>query len=265
MLHIAKHIHLFNEIGTKVVVCDNADLLEKLIDKDLFYQAIKPTGIMVVPDYHVVRTAAEFKLAYNDLISKGHRVCIKPTNSEGGIGFRIIDNERDQLKDLFGTINNYVSYSDVLQILSGVQEFSDLMVMELLDGYEYSIDCLSDTEGNLLAAVPRRKAEGRIRVMENVPELMEIAQRVAETYKIPYNFNVQMEYGDGVPKLLEINPRMSGGLHASCLSGVNFPYLAVKLAMGGQVEKQAPAYGIMTSHIEKPMIMKDFSRELQNN
>jgi hypothetical protein len=49
---------------------------------------------------------------------------------------------------------------------------------------------------------------------------------------------------------------MSGGLHVSCLSGVNFPYLAVKLALGGEVAPQTPEYGILASHIEQPMRMK---------
>lgn len=258
MLHIAQHIALFEEIGTRVIVCQDVDLLTKLMDKDLFYQSVKPTGIMVVPDYYVVRNASQFKDAYQNLVSKGHRVCFKPTNSEGGLGFRKIDNERDELQDIFGAINNSLSFEEAYRILSGVEEFNDLMVMELLDGYEFSIDCLSDPAGNLLAAVPRRKAGGRLRSMENVPELLDIAQKVADTYKIPYNFNVQMKYKDGVPKLLEINPRMSGGLHVTCLTGINFPYLAVKMALGGYVEPQNPQYDIVGSHVEMPMLMTDF-------
>jgi carbamoylphosphate synthase large subunit len=256
MLDIAKHIHLFEEIGTKVIVCNDVDLLEKLMDKDLFYQSVKQTGIMVVPDYHVVRDADAFKRAYEELTSQGHSVCMKPTNSEGGMGFRIIDNDRDPLADLYGVIHNCVTFEDTYRILQSVDQFKELMVMELLDSYEYSIDCLSDPKGRLLAAIPRRKAGGRLRLLEDVPELIEIAHKVADTYKIPYNYNIQMKYRDGIPKLLEINPRMSGGLHATCLSGINFPYLAVKMALGGAVERLHPQFGLFTSHLEKPMIMK---------
>ncbi|MET0808168.1 MAG: ATP-grasp domain-containing protein, partial [Pseudoxanthomonas sp.] len=32
----------------------------------------------------------------------------------------------------------------------------------------------------------------------------------------------------GRPRLLEINPRASGGVAMSCLSGINLPYLALR-------------------------------------
>lgn len=256
MVEIAKHLEQFHAIGTKVVVCPDIDLLEKLEQKDLFYRQIKPTGIVAIPDYHVVSTAEQFKKAYEDLVSKGHKVCFKPTNGEGGLGFRVIDNERDRLKDLFGSTNRFVTFQEVYSLLAQVDSFHDLMVMEHLDGFEYSIDCLSDPSGRLLGAVPRRKAGGRLRLMEGVPELLEMAANVAETYKIPYNFNIQIKYKDGIPKLLEINPRMSGGLHVTCLTGINYPYLAVKMALGEKVEPLTPAYGVLASHIEKPMLIK---------
>jgi carbamoylphosphate synthase large subunit len=256
MYHISKHVHLFDAIGTKVIICRDTELLEKLMEKDKFYESVAETGIMTVPAYHVVNNAADFKKAYEDLTGRGLRVCFKPTNSEGGLGFRIIDNNRDPLQELFGHVTKWISFDEAYQVLSSQESFQDIMVMELLEGFEYSIDCLSDAEGNLLAAVPRRKAGGRLRLLEDKPELLEIAKRVAQTYKIPYNFNIQMKYNGDTPKLLEINPRMSGGLHVSCLSGVNFPYLAVKLALGGEVAPQTPEYGILASHIEQPMRMK---------
>ncbi|MBB3109750.1 carbamoylphosphate synthase large subunit [Paenibacillus phyllosphaerae] len=257
MLDIARHIHLFDEVGTKVTVCRDIELLESMIDKDKFYELVRESDVMVVPEYRVVNTAEQFKAAYEELASLGHRVCFKPTNSEGGQGFRIINNDRDQVMDLFGTINPYVTFDRVYDILSGVDQFPNMMVMELLEGSEYSIDCLADPNGKLIAAVPRRKGNGRMRYLEDNQELIEIAHKVAEAYRIPFNYNIQMRYKNGVPKLLEINPRMSGGLHVSCLNGTNYPYLAVKLALGGHVEPLETKLGITASHIEQPMIMKD--------
>ncbi|PWK13102.1 ATP-grasp domain-containing protein [Tumebacillus permanentifrigoris] len=259
MLPIAAQVQRFESIGTQVIVCQDVPLLKKLMDKHEFYESVLETGIMEMPDYYVVNTVEQFQSAYAKLVEKGHKVCLKPTNSEGGMGFRVIDNNRDRLQDLFGAINRYVSYEEVVRLLSSVERFDDMMVMELLEGYEYSIDSLANSNGELLAAVPRRKAGGRLRLLDPVPELLAIAQRVAETYRIPYNFNIQVKYNHGVPKLLEINPRMSGGLHVSCLSGVNFPYLAVKSALGMDVPVQTPHYNILASHIEQPMLMKEMT------
>ncbi|CQR51768.1 ATP-grasp domain-containing protein [Paenibacillus riograndensis] len=256
MLDIALHASMFDAIGTKVLVCRDLDLLEKIMDKGKFYESVQETGIMTIPDYHVVSTAEQFQAAYEDLAARGHQVCFKPTETEGGLGFRIINNDRNPLQDLFGHVTPYISFEEARRILSSVDSFPNLMVMELLEGFEYSIDCLADENGRLLAAVPRRKAGGRLRLMEHIPELEDIASRVAGVYRIPFNYNIQMKYTGGVPKLLEINPRMSGGLHISCLSGINFPYLAVKSALGGEVQPAEFTGNVLASHVEQPLIMR---------
>jgi predicted ATP-grasp superfamily ATP-dependent carboligase len=39
---------------------------------------------------------------------------------------------------------------------------------------------------------------------------------------------------DGIPKLMEVNPRFWGSLHLAIISGVDFPYLILKMARGDQ-------------------------------
>jgi biotin carboxylase len=172
------------------------------------------------------------------------------------MGFRIIDNDMDDLVNLYGWVSLSVPYDQVFSILSSSETFPKLMVMELLEEDEYSIDCLADSRGKLIVAVPRRKASGRIYMLDDVPELMEIARKVAEKCRIPFVFNIQVKYNKGVPKLLEINPRMSGGLFITCLSGVNMPYLAVKTIMGKSIERPSPKFGIKASYIELPVLME---------
>jgi predicted ATP-grasp superfamily ATP-dependent carboligase len=41
---------------------------------------------------------------------------------------------------------------------------------------------------------------------------------------------------DGIPKLMEINPRFWGSLHLAIISGVDFPYLILKMARGEKFE-----------------------------
>lgn len=256
MLEIAKEIHRFDAIGTKVMVCRDIELLESMLEKDQFYETLQGTEVVPIPAYYVVETVEQFKTAYEQLVQKGHRVCFKPTNSEGGLGFRIIDNNMDAMANLYSWVSLSVPYEQVIHTLSTVGSFPKLMVMELLPEDEVSIDCLADSEGKLIVAIPRRKATGRIYELEDVPELMEIANKVADKCKIPYVFNIQVKYNKGIPKLLEINPRMSGGLFITCLSGVNMPYLAVKTIMGKSFEQPIPKLGIKASYLELPVLMK---------
>ncbi len=41
---------------------------------------------------------------------------------------------------------------------------------------------------------------------------------------------------DGIPKLMEVNPRFWGSLHLAIISGVDFPYLILKMARGDQFD-----------------------------
>ncbi len=254
MLYISEYIKEFHNIGTLVLASNNPELLRTINNKPKFYDLCKRHNIVELPQYYVVNTADEFIKAYKALLNEGHMVCIKPVSTEGGFEFRVIDDESDRLGRLFGELSYYATSDEVYKVLSLNDKFPDLMVSEYLDGHEYSIDCLA-YERTLFAAVPRKKLEGRVRLLEHVPELHEIARKISEEYKLPYVFNIQVKYKNGVPKLLEINPRMSGGLHMSCLSGVNFPYLAIKLLEGKTIEVPEPKFGIKVTQIDKDIIL----------
>jgi biotin carboxylase len=260
MEEIARHAHLFDDLGTKVMVCRDVALLDSMMEKDKFYAALKGKELIDIPDYHVVNTADQFKRAYDRLTAAGHQVCFKPTKAEGGMGFRIIDNDRNPLSELYGYVSLSTTFEQAYQTLSTTDRFDDLMIMELLKGPEYSIDCLSTAEGELITAIPRRKAEGRLYYLEDVPELLEITGRVAKQLRIPYAFNIQVRYNRDIPKLLEINPRMSGGLYISCLSGVNIPYLAIKSILGKSIDPPKPEFGIMASFIEQSLLITSVQR-----
>jgi hypothetical protein len=61
-----------------------------------------------------------------------------------------------------------------------------------------------------------------------------------------------------MPRLLEINPRMAGGISYSFLSGVVLPYWAIRLALGtaepGDIP--APKTGLLVTDIRKPRLVR---------
>jgi len=258
---ISQHLAKFEDIGVKVLVCPDGDLMAMVDDKAAMYRSLQKQEkednfIVTIPPYQVVNNVKEFQEAYKELSRGNTKLCIKPVIGEGASGFRIIDNDADTIPFIFGTASSQkISYETALKILSTQEHFPDLMVLEYLDGYEYSIDCLADADGTLLTAVPRKKGNGRIREIEYNKELIEIAKKMAIQYKIPYVFNIQVKYKEGIPKLLEINPRMSGGLHISCLADINFPYYAIKLLLGDQLEPLSPTFGLKATHIEQSVIL----------
>jgi biotin carboxylase len=257
---ISKRLADFEAIGVKVLVCPDSELMETLDNKAAAYHSImqkEENGVRLVaiPDFYVVNTVNDFKNAYQCLREKGHSVCFKPVIGEGATGFRIIEDNIESIDHLFRRASSRrLPYKYACEILSQQEVFPDLMVLEYLDGPEYSIDCVSSNE-KLFAAIPRMKGAGRVREIVEHHELIQLAHRFHQQFKLPYIFNIQVKYNNGVAKLLEVNPRMSGGMHFSCLSGINFPYLAIKVLLGEEIGHLNPRFGIRASHLEKEMIL----------
>jgi biotin carboxylase len=256
MLDLAKNYQLFESSGIKMTVHHDYHLLQQISMKDSLFEMVSKHSFVTVPEYYVVNNHLEFKEACTILLEKGKKICFKPTSSDGGRGFRIIQENRDKFADLYGYVTPYISVDETVEILKNNQLHDKIMVMEFILGDEYTIDCLSDMKGNLLVAIPRRKGTRRTRYLVEDQRLIEIAHKFAQLYKLPYNFNIQVIIQDDVINLIEINPRMSGGLAISCLSGVNLPYLAIRLALGEEIEIPKPQFDMAASSIETEFILK---------
>lgn len=258
LLLIAEHREQFEKAGTMVLLAADSGTLRTITDKARLYEEVKKKGLIKVPEFHIVNTADSFIEACRDLQKKNLEICFKPVISEGGAGFRIIDDRSDSPDSLFKAITPRISLNSAYQALSAKPSFPDLMVLEYLAGFEYSVDCLAG-KGKMIAAVPRKKFDARIRYLEDRPELRDIAEQFRKLFSLVNLFNVQVKYSGTVPALIEVNPRMSAGIHISCLSGVNFPYLAIKLMQKGEIEIQKPVFSIAATQVEKDVILRDFA------
>lgn len=218
------------ETGVRLLVAAAGDMLKMLENKAHLYRSLTDTAI-ALPDYRAVNTLAEFDEAYAQLKSRRDVVCFKPCVSVFGLGFRIVTEKGNSLDRLLGGNALKLSLEETRHSLSRKPHFRDLMVMQYLPGPERSVDCLA-RDGVLIRCVVRRKspAEGG-QLLESNPELVARTAQLTERLKLTGLFNVQYRDADGVSYLLEINPRMSGGLHYACLSGVEFPYWGVRLLM----------------------------------
>jgi carbamoyl-phosphate synthase large subunit len=122
--------------------------------------------------------------------------------------------------------------------LDALERSPSMIVQEFLPGEEYSVDVLADADGRVVASVPRLRA----RVDSGVsvggrtvrdPEVEWFGRAVAEATGVTYVANVQCKRGrDGVPALLEVNPRMPGTLGLTIASGVDMPRLALGALLG---------------------------------
>lgn len=237
---ISKYRREFEDIGVKVLLAGSHETIDLVNHKVNFYEDCKKHNVVTIPEYRIVKTAQEFEMAFKELKNVVDVVCYKPVISEGGLDFRIINEDKK-----FPNI----SIENALNQMETKYKNREIMLMEYLDGIEYSIDCLA-FEGKLLAAIPRKKI-GWTRILEDNKELIRIAKELTEIYNFSYAYNVQVIFKNGIPKLLEVNPRMSGGLKTSCYSGINFPFNALELLIKGETTVAEPTFGTIIQTEEK--------------
>jgi carbamoyl-phosphate synthase large subunit len=111
----------------------------------------------------------------------------------------------------------------------------DHLFSEYLPGAEYTVDALCDFKGNLMVAVPRLRMEVfKGTCMKGKTERNEkitlYTQQICKALKFigPINLQFKLDAG-GNPKLVEINPRVSGGLPITVEAGVNTLGILYKL------------------------------------
>lgn len=218
----------FAEIGVRVQAAASADNLQLLHDKARFYatvacpQAPPPQAI-------AVHTLAEFDAAWTELRGRYNKLCIKPSQSIYGLGFALIDEQRSCAELLIAGVQYTIGLADLRAGLALLPEFRTMLVMEYLEGREYSVDCVGDN-GKLIVAVPRKKPQSSAATGQRIDmhaDILAACATLTENYGLNGCFNVQFRETGGQPRLLEINPRMSGGISMACAAGPNLPYIAL--------------------------------------
>ncbi len=255
---IARNREAFEALGVKVILAADPSTLAVLDNKGLFYDSLAADNFEL-PDYCVAGSPEDFEAAVNGLQQRNAIVCFKPTVGIFGYGFRIIETEANS-RLLAGVDRGLITdLPGALQVLGGAGQFEEQIVLEYLPGEERSVDCLAH-EGKLVRSVVRRKLDDGSRVLEHYPELEAQTARLVSHLKLHGLFNVQYKNKEGKPFLLEINARMSGGISMSCLSGVVFPYWAVKAALDQESIKDIPVPipgSVRVAEITKAVVLFD--------
>lgn len=253
MLQISKNKVLFERIGVDIMV-DDYDIVKTLNHKEEAYSLFKERGIGIVPDYYIVTRVQEFENAYEELKKKYEQVCFKFVRDEGGKSFRLIDNRRKGYAALFKKQNTRMTMDDVLSALSEREEFSQIMVMPFLSGDEVSVDCLNTGRG--LIALPRIKGYDKFETLRYDDGIIDICRKFQEISDLKHPYNIQFKYMNGVPYILEVNTRMSGGIHMSCYaSGVNIPQIALRKIVGEEADWHISKETMIVSQIMKPVVI----------
>jgi len=198
---------------------NNQELFDKIDNKYENYEFLKrfnENEVLKFPFYEKATTPSDFANKYEKLrdIAKSNVVCCKPSVGVFGLGFKKL-HENASKEDKFKwslsdkTFHN-VGYNEFVEILP--DSFKELILMDYLNKDEYSVDCVCK-DGEIKSYNIRKKVSSSKQVIIEDDVILNQCIRIAKIYKFNGFINLQfMEDNDGIPNLLEINPRMSGGV-----------------------------------------------------
>ncbi|MGR9088158.1 MAG: ATP-grasp domain-containing protein [Gammaproteobacteria bacterium] len=245
----------FEAAGTRVMSVADFETLNLLQDKARFYTELNPE-IAQTMDFVVVNDCNGFDRAVEELSAKHKRLCIKPAVSVYGLGFRLLAEQTHDIGQLLKGAQYRISLQELRRIMQNSPEFETLLVMEYLDGPEWSVDC-AGRHGELLCAVQRKKSPwpGHGQTIGHHVEIAGMAERLTARYRLNGLFNIQFKEGPQGARLLEINARPSGGIGMACLSGANLAEIAWQGIIGSAPGTPAIQLGLRVTEINTSVVL----------
>jgi carbamoyl-phosphate synthase large subunit len=210
------------------VLVSSLETIRRSNDKAECYALLHELGVPA-PAFRRVTGRAGVEQAARELGYPDRSVCFKPVFSSGSRGYRVLDPTVDRAHQLLYERPGAVAMrlEEALELLP--EDGVDLLVMELAEGGERTIDGIADGTRVVLGHPKTRESMRAGLAMYFVtlddPGLMEMADRIVGALEIEWFLNIQL-VGEMV---IEVNPRISTVVYQEDL---NLPYLGVKRALG---------------------------------
>jgi len=157
-------------------------------------------------------------------------IVVKVRMGNGARGVEIVERAKDLEKAFFGIVETY-----------NLPRHRWPVVQQRLTGTKYKLDGVfnrGESVGTGTYRILRCKGAGRFgtstyRVTDEFPELTEYCIRAFEALNWHGMFNTDWICDeDGVPRLIDINGRLSGGVAVPTLAGMDLPWLWYQVALG---------------------------------
>jgi len=239
LLPLAESKPLFESKGIKIAI-SSKNSIEIANDKWNVTIAAIESGVPV-PISILAKNENEFIKAVRALGYPEKKVVVKPRMSNGLRGLRILSEETWNVERFLSQKPESIEIS--LQTLLDILHkgnWPELIVQEYLPGDEYTIDVFRGS--NNVIAIPRIREKIRSGItfsakIELRKDLELYAIDLAKRLDLKYAFGFQFKLSNnGIPKLLECNPRVQGTMVASTFAGVNIIWWSIKEALGEKIE-----------------------------
>jgi len=183
-------------------VAPTAQFVKKCLDKYRLMTELDAAGI-TVPETWTVEEAL-------DLDERAYPLVFKPRTERGGRGVRIVESP-DALRE---------------ELAGATRSRENLLVQEYVDGVEFTTSVVCTTGNDVLSVVPKEAVQKDRSTVHGVtrdsPAVTSSCRQIADRFKPSGPINVQQICdNDGVPHVIEINPRFSSSACLTVAAGVN--------------------------------------------
>lgn len=241
---LSKSKEVFEQNGVSIAVSDHQTV--KIANNKFELLKAFDAIDLPVPRFSLASTREELVEIVNSFGYPSSPVVVKPPRSNGMRGVRIL---RESAWDVQRFLEEKpdgleIELSGLLKILDRGDGWPSLLVTEYLPGAEYTVDVFRGT--NAFIAIPRKRLSIRSGItfktkIEWHHQIMHLCQKISNHLGLRYAFGFQFKMDtDGVPKILECNPRIQGTMVAAMTAGYNIPWLAVKDALGEPISIEPP-------------------------
>jgi carbamoyl-phosphate synthase large subunit len=234
---VARERATFADLGARVLVAA-PEAVTLCADKAAMYAALQGTTVPQ-PKSVVPASLDEFVAAARDLGYPDTPVCFKPPVAKGSRGFHVLQPRVDVARQLLAERggNLPLTLDDFIAAFRDVQPFPRLLLMEFVEGPEYTVDALVGAGEVILHQTKSREeiATGLAMAFKTVerPDLVRVSGEICRAAGLDWYVNLQFK-GD---RLLEVNPRVSTFVYQE---DFNLPYLGIKYALG-ELDREAVA------------------------
>jgi carbamoyl-phosphate synthase large subunit len=223
--------------GAKFVLASE-NAIRRANDKYLVIRECEQLGIPF-PSYRLVSDKKALREAINSLGYPRSRVVVKPRVSNGQRGVRIITSDAlsfsEYLTEKPSTMK--ITLDEFLEIFETRDSIPDLIVSEYMPGPEYTVDMYRHRNHEVIIPRSRDVIRSGVSFKTTIDlsrhDIIDYSRRLAKSLDLEYAFGFQFKLDmNGVPKILESNPRVQGTMIASTFAGFNMIYYALMAALG---------------------------------
>lgn len=227
---LARQRQRFLQIGILPLVSE-PDVIDLCFDKWRAHAFLKEHGLDTPATYLSMMSALD-AIAVGGLTFP---VVVKPRWGTASIGIECA-HDSNELSLVYELVRKRVDRSIISEV-SAVDPERSVMIQQKLIGNEYGLDVVNDLDANHVVTFAKRKllmraGETDRAVIVDDPELIRIGCKLGSILGHVGNLDCDIIVQDGIPYVLEMNPRFGGGYPFSQVGGANIPAAMVAWASG---------------------------------